>query len=59
MFCYMAPFSDQLYIIFFYRYNIGYGRHDAKLPEIIDAAKAADVHQRIVNLPQGQGHVQS
>jgi ATP-binding cassette, subfamily B, bacterial len=33
-------------------YNIGYGRHGAGLPEVIEAAKAAQVHEFIVSLPQ-------
>jgi ATP-binding cassette, subfamily B, bacterial len=33
-------------------YNIGYGRLGAGLPDVIEAAKAAQVHEFIVSLPQ-------
>jgi ATP-binding cassette, subfamily B, bacterial len=33
-------------------YNIAYGRPGAGLPEVIEAAKAAQVHEFIVSLPQ-------
>jgi ATP-binding cassette subfamily B protein len=34
-------------------YNIAYGRAGARLPEVIEAAKAAHVHEFIVGLPDG------
>ncbi|MCD6094032.1 MAG: ATP-binding cassette domain-containing protein [Candidatus Omnitrophica bacterium] len=34
------------------RANIAYGRQEARLEEIIEAAKAANAHQFIVNLPE-------
>jgi ATP-binding cassette subfamily B protein len=34
-------------------YNIGYGRRKAGMPEIIEAAKAAQVHEFILSLPDG------
>jgi ATP-binding cassette subfamily B protein len=33
-------------------YNIGYGRHGAGMAEVIEAAKAAQVHEFILSLPQ-------
>jgi len=33
--------------------NIGYGRPGAQLPEIIEAAKSANVHEFIADLPNG------
>ena len=35
------------------RYNIAYGRPDASLEEIIEAAKAANAHDFIINFPDG------
>ena len=34
-------------------YNIGYGRPGADLPAVMDAARAAQLHELIVSLPQG------
>ena len=34
-------------------YNIAYGRHDASEAEVIDAAKAARIHDFITGLPDG------
>jgi len=34
-------------------FNIGYGRMGAGMPEVIEAAKAAQVHEFILSLPQG------
>ena len=41
----------------FYRYNTRYGRHSAEDGEVEDAAKAADIHNRIVALPDGIAHI--
>jgi ATP-binding cassette subfamily B protein len=35
------------------RYNIGYGRGDATEAEIVEAAKAAQIHEFITSLPEG------
>jgi ATP-binding cassette subfamily B protein len=35
------------------KYNIAYGRPDAPLDEIIEAAKAANAHEFIINFPDG------
>ncbi len=35
------------------RYNIAYGRPDASLEEIIEASKAANAHDFIINFPDG------
>lgn len=40
-------FNDSIY------YNIAYGRHDATREEVIEAARAAHIHDFIVSLPKG------
>ena len=37
------------------RYNIRYGRLEASDEEVEEAAKAADIHQRILSFPNGYG----
>jgi ATP-binding cassette, subfamily B, bacterial MsbA len=39
------------------RYNIGYGRDDATLAEIVEAARHAQAHEFIAALPEGYGTV--
>ncbi|CAG0919528.1 unnamed protein product [Notodromas monacha] len=40
-------FNDSL------RYNIKYGKFDASYEELVEAAKAADIHDRILTFPDG------
>jgi ATP-binding cassette subfamily B protein len=39
------------------RNNIAYGRKDASLEEIIEAAKIANIHERIMEMPEGYNSV--
>lgn len=34
-------------------YNINYGRVSAPIAEVIEAAKNADIHERILSFPNG------
>ena len=37
----------------FYRYNVRYGRVGASEEELQEAAKAADIHEKILTFPEG------
>ena len=36
------------------KYNIRYGKHTATDEQVEEAAKAADIHDKIVTLPDGE-----
>lgn len=52
---YIAPIHGRNVDDIFYRYNIRYGRVTATESEVEDAAKAADIHERIQTFPDGEG----
>lgn len=41
----------QINIKFYYRFNISYGKIDAEESEVINCAKAAEIHDRIKQFP--------
>jgi ABC-type transport system involved in Fe-S cluster assembly fused permease/ATPase subunit len=42
---------EKIYSLF--RYNVRYGRNDATDAEIEDAAKLAEIHNKIITFPEG------
>lgn len=54
----LSKFKVSYCFIFFinyhyFRYNINYGRLDATDVDIINAARGADIHERILTFPDG------
>jgi ABC-type transport system involved in Fe-S cluster assembly fused permease/ATPase subunit len=39
------------------RYNIRYGNQDAHDVDVLDAAEAADIHNRILSFPEGERYL--
>jgi ABC-type transport system involved in Fe-S cluster assembly fused permease/ATPase subunit len=41
-------------MVFFCRYNVRYGRVSAPDDEVMEAARVADIHERILSFPEGR-----